>query len=257
MGDIDFNNYDVTGQKDYLKYFKMYSYPKKIRLGNDYDGGYVIGDININYDCYISAGVSYEDSFSRDFIPRYNMNRFNSFAFDGTINSYPEGFTKDITFVKKNINIFDDKNNTTLYDLLKEHNNIFLKMDIEGCEYPWFSKLPMNYLRKIKQLTVEFHKVNEDSFDAKLEEKIKCWEKICTTHYLIHAHANNWSETISDNIPCSLEFTYVVKDYFQQPLKLNISELPINIDRPNNQQIPEIALNFYPFVNFDIRQLFI
>jgi hypothetical protein len=56
-----------------------------------------------SYDCYISAGVSNEESFSRDFINKYNMTSQNSFAFDGTINNYPYEYTKNITFYKKNI----------------------------------------------------------------------------------------------------------------------------------------------------------
>ena len=73
----------------------------KFRLGSKGDGGYVIGNVPGGYDCYISAGVSDEESFTRDFIKAYNMNYTNSFAFDGTIESYPYQFTRNITFVKK------------------------------------------------------------------------------------------------------------------------------------------------------------
>ena len=45
---------------------------KKIRLGVQNDGGYVIADIGDAYDCYISSGVSPEESFSRDFLARYS-----------------------------------------------------------------------------------------------------------------------------------------------------------------------------------------
>ena len=51
-----------------IPYLKVFSFDNKIRLGEKCDGGYVIGDISGNYDCYISAGVSNEESFSRDFI---------------------------------------------------------------------------------------------------------------------------------------------------------------------------------------------
>ena len=78
-----------------------YNYDNKIRLGNNGDGGYVIADLGNKYDCYISCGVSNEESFSRDFIKKYNMNKDNSFAFDGTIEDYPYEFTRDITFIKR------------------------------------------------------------------------------------------------------------------------------------------------------------
>ena len=40
-------------------------------------------------------------------------------------------FTNDITFVKKNINSFNDESNTDLSFLTETVDNIFLKMDIE------------------------------------------------------------------------------------------------------------------------------
>jgi hypothetical protein len=82
---------------------RVYQFDNKIRCGINKDGGYVIGDINDEngYDCYISAGVSNEESFSRDFINKYGMTMENSFAFDGTIQKYPSKYTKKIQFVKK------------------------------------------------------------------------------------------------------------------------------------------------------------
>ena len=65
------------------------------------DGGYVIGDLDEpNYDCYISAGIENEESFSASFIEKYDMNEYNSFGFDGTINHYPYNYTKNISFIK-------------------------------------------------------------------------------------------------------------------------------------------------------------
>jgi|DEB0MinimDraft_6_1074348.scaffolds.fasta_scaffold104597_2 hypothetical protein len=77
---------------------QVYNWDKKCRLGSKNDGGYVIGLCEGNYDCYISAGVSNEESFSRDFILKYNMNKLNSYAFDGTITDYPYKYTDKITF---------------------------------------------------------------------------------------------------------------------------------------------------------------
>ena len=83
-----------------LEYMKIYNFPEKKRLGINSDGGYVIGILEGKYDCYISAGVSNEESFSRDFIEMYNMNKYNCAAFDGTIDNYPHHYTEKITFYK-------------------------------------------------------------------------------------------------------------------------------------------------------------
>jgi hypothetical protein len=42
------------------------------------------------------------------------------------------GIYTKYTIYKKNINNFNDDNNTNLYFLINKYNNIFLKMDIEG-----------------------------------------------------------------------------------------------------------------------------
>ena len=57
-----------------LELLQVYKFDKKVRYGCNNDGGYVIAELEGEYDCYISAGISNEESFSRDFINKYNMN---------------------------------------------------------------------------------------------------------------------------------------------------------------------------------------
>jgi hypothetical protein len=45
-----------------LELLQVYNFDNKIRCGVDKDGGYVFGDLNGDYDCYISAGISDEES---------------------------------------------------------------------------------------------------------------------------------------------------------------------------------------------------
>ena len=109
-----------------LNLLEVYHFDKKIRVGANNDGGYVLADLDGGYDCYISAGISDEESFSRDFINKYNMNEYNSFGFDGTINNYPHQYTKNISFIKKNISKVNDDNNSNLSFLTNTYNSIFL-----------------------------------------------------------------------------------------------------------------------------------
>ena len=225
---------------DFTNVFRVYAWDRKIRLGADSDGGYVIAELGPIYDCYISAGVSNEESFSRDFINRYNMNERNSFAFDGTIEKYPTEYTENITFHRKNINSFSDHANTDLTFLLDKYKAIFLKMDIEGGEYPWFSNLKKKHLKKFKQITIEVHEVSED--------KLRFFEKLNETHYLIHAHGNNNGS--SDRwCPEVLELTYVNKEFFTERPQFNRSALPSPLDFSNKLGSQDINLNFYPFVS--------
>lgn len=232
---------------NYLDLLRVYQFDNKIRLGNNYDGGYVIGDLDDGYDCYISAGIANEESFSRDFIKRYNMNEYNSFGFDGTINSYPYDYTNKISFIKKNISDIEDDKNTNLSYLISKYNNIFLKMDIESSEYPWLLNMSESQLQSFKQIVIEFHWITND-IDFKLEDKIKCFRKLSNTHYIIHAHGNNYISSVN-NIPQIIELTYVNKKYFNYIPELNTESLPIhNLDYPNNIFYQDVNLNFYPFV---------
>ena len=108
---------------------------KKIRLGKDYDGGYIICEIpDIEYDLFISAGINNDISFEEKFCEKYNTT--SCYAFDGTINDIKIN-NKNIKFIKKNIGTTNDDNVTNLYSLINKNQTIFLKMDIEGAEFDW------------------------------------------------------------------------------------------------------------------------
>jgi Methyltransferase FkbM domain len=232
-------------------FLQVHHFDKKVRCGNNTDGGYVFGDLdNCEYDCYISAGISNEDSFSRDFIDKYNMNEYNSFGFDGTIAGYPYQYTKKISFIKKNIHAVDDDNNSSLGFLINKYNNIFLKMDIEGSEYHWLHSISEEQLKKFKQIVIEFHGITNNGWGSTYASKLSCLEKLSKTHYIIHAHGNNHGPVVN-KIPDVIELTYVNKSYFTEVPKLNTNPLPIpNLDFANNGRFDrDIDLNFPPFVN--------
>jgi len=231
-----------------LELLKVYNFDNKIRLGRNLDGGYIIGELDGSYDCYISGGIASEESFSRDFINKYNMNEYNSFAFDGSIDMYPYNYTKNISFIKKYINNYNDDDNTDLSYLINNYNNIFLNMDIEGGEYPWLLHIDETQLNKFKQIVIELHGITNNEWNCDYYNKVKCLEKLSKTHYIIHVHGNNHSHVVN-NIPDVIELTFVNKRYFKIEPELNKLQLPIpNLDFPNCNN-PEINLNFYPFVN--------
>ena len=229
-----------------LELLQVHHFDKKIRCGINRDGGYVFADLNGNYDYYISAGISNEESFSRDFINKYNINISDSYGFDGTINDFPYEYTRNIQFIKKNINNFNDDTNTNLSFLTEKYNNIFLKMDIEGGEYPWLLQIDETQLNKFKQIVIEFHGITNDSWGCNYNDKVKCLEKLLKTHYLIHAHGNNFG-SVQNNIPDVIELTYVNKNYFETPPELNTQPLPIPDLDYGNCNRTDYNLNFYPF----------
>jgi Methyltransferase FkbM domain len=233
---------------NHLSLLQVYHFDNKLRLGPNSDGGYVIADLNGGYDCYISAGIAFEEGFSRDFIRKYCMNEYNSFGFDGTINTYPYHYTKNISFIPKNIHPFNDDNNSNLSFLLNNYSSIFLKMDIEGGEYPWLLNLEDHQLNNIKQMVIEFHGITNDGWNCNYDKKVACLEKLNKTHYIVHAHGNNHGP-VQNSIPDVIELTYVNKNYFTCVPEFNTQILPIaNLDFPNKCHCPDIPLNVYPFL---------
>lgn len=210
-------------------------YPK-IRLGKDFDGGYVIADIpGITYSCLISGGISDDISFEEDFIRRYQV---ECHAFDGTISSLPkESF---VHFINKNIGGHNTETATNLHDLIDNNDSIFVKMDIEGHEFEWLNSLSFEQMDKISQITIEFHK----PFNQNIFKKF-------SNHVLIHFHGNNCCGLRmfqGVQIPVVFECTYIHKKYVTELIK-NIRPVPSALDMRNLVRRPELLLNFPPFVS--------
>ena len=112
----------------------------KLRIGKDYDGGYIICDIpDIKYDILIAGGVADDISFEEHLCNKYDL---KCIAFDGTVYCTLNNTShKYITFISKNIGPIIDNENTNLFPLINEYNEIFLKMDREGAELPWLKCL--------------------------------------------------------------------------------------------------------------------
>jgi len=212
--------------------FTVYDFPNKTRIRSTYDSGYVIGLLDTDYDCYIGVGISDQDSFTVEFLNQFKINKTDCYGFNHTIN---------------------------LHDLINRYNNVFLKMDIEGCEWEWLSAMDENTLNKISQIAIELHGITNTSyhhnfnfncFNTTIDEKISCIEKLNKTHYMIHAHGNNADKTSYNGIPNVIQITFVNKKYFIDDPSLNRNPLPDkNLDFPNEKTVPDIDLNFYPFVN--------
>jgi hypothetical protein len=123
-------------------------------------------------------------------------------------------------------------------------------MDIEGGEYPWLMRMTADDLRKIKQLVIEFHGITGTGWGHSFEDKWACIKKLSETHYIVHAHGNNYGPVLS-HIPDVIELTCIEKSYFSDGVPaLNKSPLPIlGVDFANCSRRHDIDLNVYPFVS--------
>lgn len=218
----------------------------KIRIGNKYDGGYIIVDKLGDYDLFLSGGISDDISFEIDFLNHHPT--LKGYAFDGTISTMPSHSLGDrLKFVKKNIGAEETHTLTNLHSYLDSHSDIFMKMDIEGGEYPFLYSLSDKQLSHIKQLVIEFH----DSHNLDI------LSRLAKTHWLVHFHANNFSGpkgTFYGNtfVPAVYECTYVRKDIYPS-LYQNSDPVPNpNLDRPNNKMLSDIHLNMLPYTTHTV-----
>lgn len=233
----------------HLESLRMYEWERKIRLGLKKDGGYVIAEVDGGYDCYVSAGIGREESFTKEFLARHpELDEFNSYGLDGSIDEYPIEYTNSISFIKKNISGVNDEGSSNLAGIISRYKNIFLKIDVEGGEYPWIQSLSLDQLSKFKQIVMECHGVHNDSWGSPYALKKECFAKLAQTHYLVHAHGNN-ARSATMYIPNLLEVTYIRKDLVEGELRFNTRPLPIEgLDYPNNTNRPDHSMNIYPFV---------
>lgn len=217
----------------------VYTSPfRKIRLGKDYDGGYIIADIPLPY-TLLSGGIDNDISFEEDFMRKYAC---KCFAFDGTIDALPK--ESDVIFTKKNIGYSNTDVLTNLHDLIDANENIFIKMDIEGGEIPWVKSLREDQINKFEQIVMEFH----NPFS---HEEIDVFAKIKKFHHLIHFHGNNCCGVRTHQgvvIPNIFECTFLHKKYFPNVIRLNQEAIPSKLDMKNTSN-DEIYINYPPFVH--------
>lgn len=229
-----------------MEHLTVYQTPfPKIRIGKDFDGGYIICDLPDNsYDILLSGGIAEDLSFEEEFLLKYYTEK--CICFDGTIDRLPDTYLclhDKIDFVRKNLGNINNDTTDNMSTYLSKYNNIFLKLDIEGGENELFQSLNDSDLQKFKQIVIEFHSANQVTIPKRLMQ----------THWLVHLHGNNCCGTTyvnGINVPNIFECTYIRKDLYSGILDLNKDAIPnTNIDQPNVIDKPDIILRGKPFVS--------
>tara|TARA_Y100000590_G_scaffold469349_1_gene656428 strand:+ start:8749 stop:9519 length:771 start_codon:yes stop_codon:yes gene_type:complete len=240
-----------------------------IRLGKDNDGGYLVEKNSvINSDILISAGISWDFSFEKDYI---NLNNKSVSCYDHTINFTHYIVTWILIFLlrivkfskfkkiysaylnilkpiklnsffnKKNVNYFKygvglkNEKILTMEEIFKQHsqfNKIFLKIDIEGDEYRLLESI-VNNSKKLIGLVIEFH-----NFDLNIE-KIKNFIKKFDCE-LVHIHPNNSGPLGENSIPTIVEFVFA-----KLPKRMGSrKKIKHDLDQPNIKNKNDIEFEF-------------
>ena len=250
------------------KYLKPFHIDNEnlIRIGPKLDGGYILDKRIVHITKkIITCGLNDDWEFEKHFL-KINPS-CEVLAYDHTVNKefWVQRFKKDILhfFLFKKlklrkilsifkyydyISFFKNKNKhyelkisneniknkkITINEILNDHDNLILKVDIEGDEYNILKQILKNS-KKINALLIEFHDIQENM------NLIKEFIKESKDLKLIHIHGNNVSCADKNTDPNIIEltFTNVEKIKFEQ--KITEKNYPVekldyrNINRKND-----------------------
>ena len=178
-----------------------------VRLGQDYDGGYIVNRMDIEKsDILISMGVKDDWSFEIDFS---KINDCELVSLDKESHVSPDDvfYKGHRQMIYKNIGL-EPSDDVIPFDHIINlpSNKIFLKMDVEGEEYKFLDLIIQNS-HKFSSICMEFHYLNEAN---NFNELINFIGKI--DHRLVHLHPNNCGMGFDKKWPHVIELTFTSSD---------------------------------------------
>ena len=218
---------------------------QKIRIGNPYDGGYVVPATALGCDAVLSIGIGNDVSF--DLVLANQGAKI--LQFDHTVEGPPVSHPNFI-FEKKGWGQstkgdflgFDDI--FSRLTALSPKRAIF-KFDIEGAEYEVFEAINAEHLAFFDVIACEIHdfeKLNDPEF---FEVVRRTFEKLNAYHIPVHLHANNYQSFVLVEgvpIPKVLEVSFLRKD-LDTFTGFSTEPIPGPLDRPNHPLAPDLCMN--------------
>jgi len=258
-----------------LGIFHPYSIDGLIRLGNKFDGGYIVHGPSLkDIDMLVTYGVGYNVEFEKDFNiktkapvlafdptmkdPRVFRDKIRQGSYLSTVKQLrwllkwmkEEKRLPDhrIKFVEEGISETDNASYKTFSTHIDEYQlsdkKLMLKIDVDGAEYPVFKDADIyKRLDNVVQLIIEFH-----DLDKYIHQVIETIENLATSHTLIHIHGNNYGEPFSyegKSIPRVIEATLIHNSYLPEKT-LSTAEYPIHeLDSPCDKRKADLPLAFF------------
>jgi hypothetical protein len=220
----------------------------KVRLGSDYDGGYVMVDDFDGIDAALSFGIetnaSWDGAVAARGVPVWQ--------YDHTIAAPPEA-NPMFHFFPLKITPHPVEGGCTIGQALAQTGasrpaSVILKIDIEGDEWDVLDACPPEVLATFSQIIIEYHAFSQAADNGWLARAIRVLGKIDANFAVAHVHANNWtglSNVSNVYLPETLEVTYANRARFNFTASTEI--FPTLIDQPNNPLLPDLYLGRFEF----------
>lgn len=242
-----------------IKLLKLYDANlQKVRLGNMYDGGYVVALQSIgNSSACFSYGVGTDISFEKSYVQATGN---KAYCYDHTIENIhiEEKYKTSIIYTKEGISATPQAETDNFLNHYKKQNisgRVLFKADVEGAEYEFILNSDIAEIANITTgLVFEFHTIQDPS---NREKFFACVEKLNKYYYLCHVHGNNYAknfvyEELQQNgtlvkeysIPEVIELTFVNKDLVEAEVYDTRSYPCDFLDRKNELSKQELNLDF-------------
>lgn len=241
-----------------------------IRLGAEYDGGYVVTETAVRSAAVlVGLGVEHNWTFEEEF---HRMTGCAVHCYDHTIGfheflkpayihakAWTEGLEpldmpkitlpfKYRIFFSGRKKHYAEKVGTgpgssdfrKIFSRTPGDKPVFIKMDIEGWEYSVLSGLT-DYHSRITGLVIEFHHVI--SFPEVMDY---CIRELKQEFDIVHIHVNNHSVIDKNSTPMTIEITFENRSLRKGPDAESSLGYPVEgLDSPNNPALPDFVLEFY------------
>lgn len=222
---------------------------KKIRVGSQYDGGYVMLDDFDGIKAAFALGVGDDDDWDAAMAKR----GIETLQFDHTVNRAPTNHPK-LKFCKMKITAKPEPGSKTIKELVNENTgkgknpDLIMKIDIEGYEWPCFDEIDVGDLKRFSQILCEFHALYDISKEDRYEIMKRALEKLNKGFFVFHVHASNLGDVNLIGgfaLPESIEISLANRDLYT-PIE-NTETFPGPLDAPSRSDRPDIMLGRFEF----------
>jgi hypothetical protein len=241
---------DAGPVRDFLALLERHSVAKfrKIRVGGDHDGGYVMPDDFTGAAAALSLGVGGDVSWDIAIADRgIRVLQYDDSVDDALVQH--QGCTFHRTRI---VPVAPAGQSEATIDAivadLDLSGDLLLKMDIEGDEWRVFEALDAATIARFRQIVFEFHYLERLDDPAWRLRARGTLEKLCRTHCVLHVRGNNCKSLAlfgSGFAPCVVEMTFVGRDAYEIGASTEI--FPIELDRPNDPAAPDLFLGSFRF----------
>jgi hypothetical protein len=217
---------------------------RKVRIGNDLDGGYVVPARSLKCDLVVSIGVGPDVSFDLALAER----GARVFQFDHTVAAAPAPHS-NFSFYPMGWGPRSEGRLLNLHDInqiaqVTNDRKALLKFDIEGGEYDAIAAINVEDLAAYEVVVCElhdFHLLADPNFYLRVLDILS---KLAHSHVPVHLHANNHGGmclVLGVPLPCVLELSFLRRD-LTDILTMATEPIPGPLDKPNNPKIPDLVL---------------